>query len=52
MNEYCKWEEDEDGDGLWHTGCKEIHILMEGTPTENKYKFCPYCGKEIEEVKV
>ena len=46
MNE-CIWSEDEDG--LWWTACKEIHEFFDGTPTENSYKFCPYCGKELKE---
>jgi hypothetical protein len=45
MNEKCTWSEDEDG--LWWTACKEIHEFFDGTPTENSYKFCPYCGKVL-----
>lgn len=45
----CTWQEDEDG--LWWTDCKNIHELFDGTPTENHYEFCPYCGKRIEEVR-
>jgi hypothetical protein len=39
----CTWIEDEDG--LWHTECHQIHQFFDGTPTENFYKYCPYCGK-------
>jgi len=49
MNEYCTWSEDEDG--VWWTVCKEMIKFFYGTPTENSYKFCPYCGKELKEVK-
>lgn len=48
MNEYCTWSEDEDG--VWWTVCKEMHEFYDGTPKDNNYKFCPYCGKELEEV--
>jgi len=47
MNEYCTWHEDEDG--LWWTDCKEIHEFFDGTPIENSYRFCPYCGKALVE---
>ena len=47
MNEKCTWSEDEDG--LWWTACKKIHEFFDGTPTENSYKFCPYCGKVLVE---
>lgn len=49
MNEYCTWSEDEDG--MWWTDCDQIHVFFDGTPTENSYKFCPYCGKELKEEK-
>lgn len=35
----------------WDTGCFERYTILEGTPTENKMKYCPYCGNEIEEDK-
>jgi len=43
----CTWTEDYDGN--WHTTCDERHIFIEGTPIENYYCFCPYCGKKIVE---
>ena len=42
----CTWTEDADGN--WHTGCHEIHVFISGTPQENGYVFCPYCGRKIE----
>lgn len=41
----CLWEPDEDGN--WKTECGQLHILESGTPTENKYEFCPYCGRVL-----
>lgn len=38
----CIWAEDADGN--WHTGCQEIHVFISGTPQENGYVYCPYCG--------
>ena len=42
----CTWAEDADGN--WNTGCQEIHVLFSGTPQENGYVYCPYCGGKIE----
>ena len=42
----CAWTEDADGN--WHTGCQEIHVFISGTPDENGYVYCPYCGGKIE----
>ena len=47
MNPGCLWKED--ADGLWHTECGEIHMFLYGSPTENNYNYCPYCGKVLEE---
>lgn len=45
----CIWQQDEDG--FWHTDCGQVHEFMNGSPAENSYVFCPYCGKEIKEVR-
>jgi hypothetical protein len=42
----CTWTEDADGN--WNTGCQEIHVFISGTPHENGYVYCPYCGGKIE----
>ena len=41
----CIWIEDEDGN--WHTDCGQIHQFTNGTPKENHYGYCPYCGKSL-----
>lgn len=45
--EVCQWTQDSDGN--WETGCANIHILIQGTPSENKMAFCCYCGKPLVE---
>ena len=35
--------------GYWETSCGHIFILIDGTPIDNEMKFCPYCGKRLEE---
>jgi hypothetical protein len=47
----CEWmetKEDPFGDPLYSTGCGHLAQLIEGTPEENQFKFCPFCGKEIQ----
>ena len=47
----CCWTSppDYDNDG-WETGCGNEIILNDGTPEDNKFSFCPYCGCEIVEL--
>jgi len=45
----CKWTHDEFAD-CWDTECGEAFCLMEGTPKDNKMKYCPYCGKQIVDI--
>ncbi len=43
----CVWSEDSDGN--WESGCGEMFVFNDGTPKENKMKFCCYCGSLLEE---
>ena len=43
----CQWQEDVAFDTL----CGMKHQFMADGPVENGYKYCPYCGKEIEVVE-
>lgn len=43
----CTWTERTPND--WEAGCEFGTIYMEDTPNENGYKYCPGCGKQIEE---
>lgn len=45
----CTWQSDEDGN--WHTECGEIFVIIDGTPTENKMRYCPYCGGGLMQAK-
>jgi rRNA maturation endonuclease Nob1 len=51
----CKWAQWTvvcgEETNIWDTGCGKDFVLNEGTLEENKFKFCPYCGGEIEEQK-
>lgn len=42
-----KWiEQDAGGDGVFYecSVCKDAFTLMDGTPSDNNYNFCPNCG--------
>jgi len=41
----CAWQEDEVGQS--HTDCGHIFETVSGTPPENHFEFCPYCGKTL-----
>nr|DAU21485.1 MAG TPA: Transcription initiation factor IIE, alpha FINGER, Transcription [Caudoviricetes sp.] len=45
------WENEEDFNGdpvVWFcSACKERFFLYDGTPEENDYKYCPYCGARM-----
>lgn len=49
MDEYCFWIEI-DLDDYWEAECnKKGFSFNEGTPVENGFKFCPYCGRNLKE---
>ena len=43
----CEWRLCDEGANVYDTTCRNPHILIEGTPRENNYSYCPYCGKKI-----
>lgn len=47
------WENECDAVGdpiCWTcTNCKESACMYEGTPKENGYEFCPFCGAKMED---
>ena len=49
----CTWEADEDG--IWHAACdhtsQNLYCFTEGGPGDNGFKFCPFCGRPLVEVK-
>lgn len=52
-DEVCTWVEAEgDEFGSWSTSCGQSHYFGEGTPEQNEYKFCPFCGKLIMRMEI
>lgn len=49
-----KWETIEgwDGDEIYRCSeCGEEYVLIDGTPKENRYHFCPTCGADMRETE-
>ena len=47
MNPECHWyQEDEDSD-VWQTQCGHYMTIIEGTPAENEFAHCCFCGKSL-----
>jgi len=43
----CKWTYQDDPTYAWATKCGQMHVITDGTPAENDFKFCCYCGGRI-----
>lgn len=43
----CEWKLEDSESNLYVTECVNRHLIFEGTPEENGYKYCPYCGRKI-----
>ena len=46
-DDVCEWRLCDEEANVYDTSCRNPHILIEGTPQENNYEYCPYCGKKI-----
>ena len=45
--ESCVWQHDDSHD-TWHSSCDASPWQFpEGTPSDNRMKFCPFCGKAL-----
>lgn len=45
--EPCSWSQDGEGSDIWATACGQYFCVNEGMPSENKFKFCVYCGNSL-----
>lgn len=44
-----RWVEHDDFDNSWEcSSCNEVIDIIEGTPMDNEYRFCPWCGAKME----
>lgn len=42
----CRWKLVPENE-YWQTDCDNAHCFIDGGPKENKYQFCPYCGRTL-----
>lgn len=47
---YCFWSR-QDADILWYTSCDKVFLFTVEGPSEHKFVYCPFCGKELFEKK-
>ena len=50
MEDKCKWQIDDKrfpDSGDYGTDCLNVFSFPDGTPEENGFNYCPFCGKEI-----
>ena len=47
----CEWHLEDAEGNLYATECENRQLIFEGTPKENGYRYCPYCGRKIKEVE-
>jgi hypothetical protein len=45
METNCRWKEDDDG--VWETACQHAFVFSDGSPAQNGFEFCPYCGGKL-----
>ena len=50
-DDVCEWRLCDEEANVYDTSCRNPHIMIEGTPKENNYEYCPYCGKKIKLVE-
>ena len=50
-DDVCEWKFEDEEANLYLTGCQQRQLIFDGTPKENGYRYCPYCGKKIKEVE-
>jgi hypothetical protein len=46
--EQCNWViTDYKGSPVWATTCMNVHVFRKGSPKENGFAFCPFCGYKL-----
>jgi len=47
----CAWKMVDSDYNIWETDCGESFVLEDGTPKENKLRYCCFCGRKLIEEK-
>ena len=50
-NEVCKWTQEDDETGNYNSDCGGTFSFNDNGVVENGFEFCPFCGKDVQEVK-
>jgi hypothetical protein len=50
MTDTCTWTQDSSLE-LYATECGSWFYFTDEGPTEHEFRFCPYCGKSLVDVK-
>lgn len=49
MSDVCEWYgQSGEIEGTYEANCQEAFVVIDGTVAENKFKYCPYCGGELD----
>lgn len=48
---FCEWEVWDEEANAYHTSCENAHFIVDGSPKDNDYVYCPYCGRKLKEVQ-
>ena len=46
-DEFCEWRLCDEEANVYDTACGNSEMLFDGSPIDNNYSFCSYCGKKI-----
>jgi len=51
MNNKCDWVQEGDYDSTeYATECNQRFNIEEGTPESNDFKYCCFCGKQLNQI--
>ena len=51
VKETCKWSAPDGSYDIYNSECGTTLMLSQSEDIGGEFKFCPFCGKEIEEIK-
>ena len=43
----CNWHQDGEDCDTWQTGCGHYFTINDGTPMDNDFRHCCFCGKPL-----
>jgi len=49
MSDGCLWSQDDYDSDVWNTECGGVFYIVAGTPSENQFNYCAYCGGALTE---